>query len=132
MRSISMQCEVGRITLVALLLLGASGCRKGPEVRPGAPTCGNKIVQINPNKGADPVAVYVCDDDTVTWNPNGHTFVVEFKKDSPFKDNEKTFNNGKPKSDKTKHHDVLTVYEYKVIVDGVTFDPQVVAGGGTP
>ncbi len=77
------------------------------------------------------LTIHVCEGNTVTWNPNGHTFLVEFKKDSPFEDGAKRFDNGHSKSAKTKHHDQLTVYEYKITVDNTVFsDPQVIGGGG--
>jgi len=118
-----------RLAVVLLLILTASGCGK-ERANPAVPKCGDKTVDVNTKNGAEPEAVYVCGDDTVTWNPNGLTFLVEFKKDSPFKDDDKKFDNGKAKSRGTKHHDKLKVYEYRITVNGVPFDPQVIGGGG--
>ncbi len=134
MRSIPVRCcAASRFALVLLLMCGASGCMK-PEVekRTVKFTCADQTVDVNTTDGAKPQAVYVCEGDTVTWNPNGHTFLVEFKKDSPFADDGKKFDNGRAKSAKTKHHAQLTVYEYRITVDNHAFDPQVIGGGGTP
>ncbi len=126
-------CVASRFALVLLLLCGASGCRQYGK-KTVQFTCGDQKVDVNTTNGAEPPAVYVCPGDTVTWNPNGHTFVVEFKNDkSPFDPPEKRFDNGHAKSPKTKPHAQLTVYEYKTTVDTThVFDPEVIAGGGTP
>jgi plastocyanin len=123
--------------LILLLVSGVSGCKEhryGRNTR--IFTCGNQTIDVNPDDGAKPQAVYVCEGDTVTWNPNGHKFLVEFKKDSPFEDRRKKFDNEHPKSDKTKPHKQLTVYEYRITVGvgteapHVFDDPQVIGGGG--
>jgi hypothetical protein len=123
-----------RFTLVLLLVLGASGCEQlGIKKKIVKFDCGNQTVHVDPNEGANPQAVYVCEDDTVTWSPDGHKFVVEFKKDSPFVDGGKKFDNQHATSNKTKKHYKLTVYEYKITVDDAhVFDPQVIGGGGHP
>ncbi len=119
-----------RFALILLLALGASGCKQAKKVK--SFTCEDQIVNVNLNNGAQPQAVYVCEDNTVTWNANGHQFLVEFKKDSPFKDNEKKFDNQHAHSAGGKRLPELTVYEYRITVDGTrVFDPQVI-GGGTP
>jgi plastocyanin len=124
---------VSRLALVLLLAVGASGCAKQAGFVE-KPYCGDKAVNANANTGADPQAVYVCDGDTVTWIPSPSTvsFTVEFKKDSPFNDKGKKFDNGKPKSDKTKPHDKIRVYEYRITVNGQLFDDPQVIGGGKP
>jgi len=113
-------------------MFGASGCKEHKYAKNTRTfTCADPTVDVNTTDGAKPQAVYVCEGNTVTWNPNGHTFLVEFKKDSPFEDGAKRFDNGHSKSAKTKHHDQLTVYEYKITVDNTVFsDPQVIGGGG--
>lgn len=134
MHSIPVRCgAASRFTMVLLLMFGASGCRETKiEQRKVTFICGDQTVDVNTTDGAKPQAVYVCEGDTVTWNPNGHTFLVEFKKDSPFVDDGKKFDNGHAKSAKTKHHTQLTVYEYRITVDTTNiFDPQVIGGGGT-
>jgi plastocyanin len=133
MHSISAWCGAPRwVTLVLFLILGASGCAKQSKVG-NVPACGDKTVKIDPSYGADPDAVYVCEGDTVTWNPTANvgTFVVEFKNDYPFDGLKKKFDKGESKSPKTKPQPNLKVYEYKLMVDGKSFgDPQVVGGGG--
>ncbi len=122
----------GRFIPVLMLMFVANGCK---EMKPGKKavtfTCGDQTVKVNTKNGAQPQAVYVCDDDTVAWDPDGHTFLVEFKDDSPFEDDGKRFDNAHPKSAKTKHHTQLKVYEYRITVDTThVFDPQVIGGGG--
>jgi plastocyanin len=121
--------------VVLLVLLGASGCGNKEE-KGFTAHCGNKSVKVDigvpPHKPATPEAVYVCEGDIVTWDPAGavETFEVEFKKEYPFTGNTKKFHKGDPKSPKTKHQEPgLTVYEYKITVNGVPYDPQVVGGG---
>lgn len=123
---------VTRLAFVLLLIFGVSGCPKQPTVGK-LPACGDKPVSVDPSYGADPEAVYVCQGDTVTWNPTANvvTFVVEFKNDYPFEGPKKKFEKGDPKSPKTKPQPILKVYEYKITVNGKSFgDPQVVGGGG--
>lgn len=134
MRFISVRCgAASRLALVFFLALGASGCPKQPGVVGKTLTCGDKPVSVDPTAGATPEAVYVCDGDTVTWNPTANvvTFVVEFKNDYPFEGPKKNFDKNDRKSPKTKPQGELKVYEYKLIVNGHSFgDPQVVGGGG--
>ena len=134
-----------RFGVVLLVLLGASGCGnkeesqeegKKPKVtgKGFSFECGNKKVKVDvpPQKPATPEAVYVCEGDTVTWDPAAavQTFEVEFKKDYPFVGNKKKFHKGDPPSPKTKKQKPgLTVYEYKLTVNGQPYDPQVVGGG---
>jgi len=129
--------HASRLILVLLLIFGASGCEK-KEKTPKLLldlTCGSSPrqvqVDVDPTNGANPEVVYVCEDDTVFWNANLHTFLVEFTDDSPFKDNDKQFHNAKPRSQKVKHHDKhkYKLYEYRITVDGVRHDPQVLGGG---
>ena len=122
----------GRVGLVFLLVFGVSGCPRKPTPSEGRPYCGDKNVTVNTSTGANPVAVYVCGGDTVTWNPTAdEDFLIEFKNDYPFEGNKKNFDKKDRKSPKAKPHNQLKVYEYKVTVSGQTFDPQVV-GGGNP
>src|SRR5712691_2657125 len=123
---------VGGFILVLVLIAVAGGCEQ-MKTRKKTVTfaCGDQTVKVNPTNGAQPQAVYVCEDDTVTWEADGHTFVVEFKDDSPFEDGGKKFDNAHPNSGKSKHHTQLTVYEYRITVDTKhVFDPQVIGGGG--
>ncbi len=134
MHSISVRCgSASRLAFALLLILGVSGCAKQPKVTGKTLSCGDKPVTVDPTNGASPEAVYVCEGDTVTWNPTADvvTFVVEFKSDYPFAGPKKNFDKGDRKSPKTKPQKELKVYEYKLTVNGHSFgDPQVVGGGG--
>lgn len=134
--------HASRLALVMLLILGASGCEK-KATPPPTPTpkptpkvvvdlsCGPKQVDVNTDNGADPEVVYVCEDDTVSWNSHGYKFTVVFTGDSPFKDDNKNFDNTKATSDKAKYHvkHKYKLYEYRITVEGVEHDPQVLGGG---
>jgi plastocyanin len=131
MHTITVCCgAASRFGLILFLTLGASGCKPAPVSPSAIPTCGDKIVDVDSTVGAKPEAVYVCKGDTVTWNPNGLTFTVEFKKDSPFEGDPMKFDDKHNKSPKTKSHKQLKVYEYLITVNGTKFDPQVIGGGG--
>jgi hypothetical protein len=123
---------VGGICFVLVLLLAfeVTGCQKKREPKAVTLPCSKETV-IDTSKGTRPKAIYLCEGDTLTWKPDGHTFKVEFTKESPFVDGDKEFHNGKETSSAKKHDDVLTVYEYVVTVDGhLVNDPQVIGGGG--
>jgi hypothetical protein len=136
-------CAASWCGLVLVVVLGASSCNKEPEEGGKKPKvafgfqCGDKTVTVDvpvppATTPATPEAVYVCEDDVVTWAPtaNVQTFEVEFKKEYPFSGNKKKFDKRDPKSPKTKHQNPgLTVYEYKLTVNGQVYDPQVVGGG---
>ena len=141
-------CAASWFGLVLMLMLGASSCNKEEPQEGGKQpnvagkgfsfNCGNKPVKVktgDPTQFATPEAVYVCEGDIVTWDPadDVQTFEVEFKKEYPFEGTPKKFHKGDGKSPKTKHQNPgLTVYEYKITVNGQSYDPQVVGGGGTP
>ena len=93
--------------------------------------CQNLTVKVVPTTGTDPKAVYLCGGNTLTWDANGHTFIVVFRKASPFEGDQKVFDNTNYKSKPAKHTTALTVYNYDIVVDGQPIDdPQVVGGGG--
>lgn len=129
-----------RSGIALLLVLWANGCgheakeeKEEKDESAGAYvkiSCADKVVDVDPMVGAKPLAVYVCNGRTVTWKDNGHAFKVEFKGDSPFSSDERVFHNQHAKSVGVKHLDQLTVFEYKITVDGKVFDPQVIGGGG--
>jgi hypothetical protein len=75
------------ILTFALCLAACGGGHKGPSVGKGKGSfvCGNQTVGVVPVDGTFPKDVYLCKDDTLTWEPNGHTFVVTFQKRSPFR-----------------------------------------------
>jgi hypothetical protein len=141
MRPMPVLCgHASRLVLVVALIFVASGCEKEKKDGKGTTSklifdlnCSNSQVNVNVNttNGADPEVVYVCEDDTIFWNANGHQFVVEFTGESPFKDEGKKFGNASPYSGKSKHHDKhkYQLYEYRITVDGTQYDPQVLGGG---
>jgi hypothetical protein len=93
--------------------------------------CQNVTVNVDPKFGTDPKAVYLCAGNTLTWVANSHKFIVIFRKNSPFINNQKVFDNNNYQSKPAKNDVVLTVYNYDIIVDGEPIeDPQVVGGGG--
>jgi hypothetical protein len=99
--------------------------------------CGDQTVGVVPVDGTSPKDVYLCQGDTLTWQPNGHTFVVTFPKKYPFQGSPKTFQNDPQNknnpvvSPAAAYTGSLVVYHYDIVVDGVKVDdPQVVGGGG--
>jgi hypothetical protein len=122
-------------SLLALSLIIASGCNVSrPKL--GSSLCGSKTFKVDPTQphGVTPPDVYICEDDFVTWEPNGHTFKVHFdNNESPFKDNSTDFDNtkNKPTNGGKKLPDDVTVFKFKIEVVDVnkTFDPHVVVGG---
>ena len=133
MHTVAVRCGAAvRFGLVLLLMLGANGCAKQPRVakKTKSVPC-DTTVNVDPTVGAQPPAVYLCEDDTLTWNSNGNQFVVQFKNASPFESGGTTFDNNNPSGQAKHAYQKLTVYEYKITVNGHPFDPQVV-GGGNP
>ena len=127
----------GRAGLFALplFLIIVEGCDKVHKVQtpPKAPRsktydCLDVNVQVDPSNGVDKKAVYVCEDNTVTWTAQpGVTFTIKFQ-DCPFHDCV-TFSSGVP-SKKALHFNELTVFKYTITVNNKPFDPHVVGGGG--
>lgn len=124
----------GLFAVVLLLALGTTGCR--PRfVPPPAGTknvkCTTKII-VDPTKdqGVDHKAVYVCDGDTLEWdNPHSATFTVSFPSgDCPF-NSCADITDSNPRPFKTLPAG-LTVYKYTITVNGTSYDPHVVGGGG--
>lgn len=116
-------------SLLLLLISGLSSCEEQPKKVTKTVTfeCKDQIVTVDAAGNANPPSVYVCEDDTVTWQLAHPTFTIEFTGESPFKDNKKTFHNNE-KSGRAKHEAVVTVYPYQI--DGKEGDPQVIGGGG--
>ena len=127
--------SASRLGLVLLLAMGASACKQevsksGKKLK--QVPC-DQTIKVDPSKGAYPLAGYVCENDTVTWDSGGgHKFQVEFKAGSPFVNGKAIFNNQDPSGQIKDHYDQLEVYKYTITVDTTNvFDPQVV-GGGNP
>jgi hypothetical protein len=133
-----------RFTIFLLVVLGTSGCnwrRSSEQVRSGnaisIPCEDKQTIDVNLTNGATPDAVYVCEDQTVIWQDNGHKFEVQFKDDSPFKGDAKKFDNKSPTSKGGKNHAHITVFKYTITVyddkgNPHPFDPHVIGGGGYP
>lgn len=128
-------------SLVLLVMLGASSCGRNPSVAPSIypptpkknrPVPCDTTINVDPNKGAYPLAVFLCEDDTVTWDGKGHKFQIVFNAGSPFANGQTTFDDQHASGTVKHHYDQLEVYKYTITVDGSNvFDPQVV-GGGNP
>jgi hypothetical protein len=78
--------------------------------------------------GVDEPDAYVCKNTKVTWNANGHDFVVFFKHDCPFPSCKK-INNQNPTAGPIKDLQKLTVFDYGIIIDGTLYDPHIIGGG---
>ena len=98
--------------------------------------CGDQTVGVVPVDGTSPKDVYLCQGDTLTWQPNGHSFVVTFPKKYPFQGKPQTFQNDPNNANNpvvsppAAYTGQLVVYHYDMIVDTATvIDPQVVGGG---
>jgi len=126
--------------LTFTLCLAACGCNHkdfGHGKGKDSFVCGDQTVTVVPVDGTSPKDVYLCEGDTLTWQPNGHTFVVTFAKKYPFEGSPMTFQNDPQDANKpvvsrrAKHIGSLVVYHYDMTVDNVSVsDPQVVGGGG--
>jgi hypothetical protein len=122
---------VSGLFLVLPLTLGAGQDKEEHKKEYARFTCKDETVQVVPGEGTNPKAVYLCAGYTITWASNNHTFLVVFKKKSPFVDNRKIFDEHHNKSAAAKTDVVLTVYNYDMVVDNQPVDdPQVVGGGG--
>lgn len=116
------------LVALSLFLIMVAGCPKSQKPqRTKTFNCDDVSVQVDPKNGVDKKAVYVCEDNTVTWNaPPGVNFSIRFQ-DCPFVDCN-TFTNGVP-SKKALYFTELRVFKYTITVNNVPFDPHVVGGG---
>jgi hypothetical protein len=78
--------------------------------------------------GVDQPDAYVCKNNNVTWNANGHDFVVVFKHDCPFPSCKK-IDNQHPTGGPMKDLQKLTVFDYGIVIDGTLYDPHIIGGG---
>jgi hypothetical protein len=135
MHSIPVSWSTARLFgLILVLVLGANGCKEQPMVtkKKAKPVYCDQTIAVDPSKGAYPLAVFLCEDDTVTWDGKGHKFQVVFNAGSPFKNGQTTFDNQNASGTVKHHYDQLEVYKYTITIDNNNvFDPQVV-GGGNP
>ena len=128
--------------LFLLLTCGVSfsflGCPQQPKLggRRASYPCGHQDVQLNDQTGVDKKYVFVCDGDTITWDPTGHRpFKVEFTQESPFANSQLTLDESSkttppmPKSAEGK------CFKYTITLDHdphKSFDPQIIIMGGSP
>jgi len=140
MPSRKIRCDV-TLLIWLMVILYAAGCglqtatdnkAKGKD----SFACGDQTVGVVPSDGVSTKDVYLCKGDTLTWEPNGHSFVVTFPKKYPFQGPPKTFQNdaNNPNAPVTSPPAIYTgslvVYRYDMTVDGNPApDPQVVGGG---
>jgi hypothetical protein len=93
--------------------------------------CADQTLKVVPDDGTRPRAIYLGDGNKVTWDANGHDFVVIFRKKSPFAGGKKRFDNKNNQSPAAQIGKELAVYNYEIIVDdAVAEDPPGVGGGG--
>lgn len=97
-------------------------------------TCKNEIIKVDPQKGVDRKAIYLCDGYTVTWEPKANAGVHKFQivfQDSPFVGGATQFDDTTTKWPTMDQFADLSVFKYTITVnDGAPFDPHVVGGGG--
>jgi hypothetical protein len=138
MREVDMRSSrvlFGGASLSALLLLLALGtsCRDQKPKHKSVLVACMTTVTVDPTtpSGVVPEDIYVCPNTNVTWNANGHKFVVFFKKKHcPFTTC-KFIDDQHAVSSTVVSMTVLTVYDYGILIDGdQLFDPHVVGGGG--
>ena len=72
---------------------------------------------------------FVCANNKVTWNANGHIFFVFFKNACPFQGGCKEIDNQKPTSGPMNPVTKPTIFDYGIVVDGKPFDPHIIGGG---
>jgi len=89
-------------------------------------TCTTKITVMQ--TGVDEPDAYVCKNTNVTWNANGHDFVVIFKHECPFPSCKK-IDNQHPTAGPMKGLQKLTVFDYGIVIDGTLYDPHIIGGG---
>jgi hypothetical protein len=127
----------GGASLLVLLSLFGLGTSCGDEKRKvkiaGVPC--DTSVDVDPATGVKQVDIYVCENTTVTWKAGSGvtTFTVYFKNHKcPFQNHDcKNINQDNPTSKPMDKQPHLTVFDYGIIVNGESFDPHVVGGGGS-
>lgn len=128
---------LGTASLLALLFclgLGTIGQEKQQKIPIEGFPCGTKPLKADKKVGMNPPLIYICKDDVVNLDPNGHTFTMTFKTgECPF--SEGCDDLGKPitalKTKTCKGWDGLTLVKYTVTVDGGDpIDPIIIGGGG--
>ena len=127
---------------ILFVAFAVSGCKKQPRAITCA-TTGNVMIKVDPTKpkGVDHKAVYVCNNYTITWSPQGNVqsfevqFVGKVASDFPFGPTNTTYGSANPTTPQLSDPGELSVFKYDIkIVDSngrsYSFDPHVVGGGG--
>jgi|HubBroStandDraft_2_1064218.scaffolds.fasta_scaffold65556_2 hypothetical protein len=128
-------CSASLIVVFFFLNTGISGRveQDQPNNREMAIPCGPKTFAVSPILGVTPPVHYVCENDLVAWEGNGHKFTVTFKSNEcPFSDGCNNISDSNTNHEKHgRHFDKLEVFKFSVKVDGrKSFDPYIVGGGG--
>jgi len=148
---------ITKVALLVLVTLGVGSCNDRdcdcarilnlhPNVK-SLQTTKNKnlvpcdtVIKVKPDTGGvDLDAAYLCENDTVTWQPPTnetppvkHIFRVKFANGSPFVGGKSDFTEGDASGTVKGNYQKLEVYKYSITVDNKpTVDPQVI-GGGNP
>jgi hypothetical protein len=117
----------GLLVVISFLTLSANYGQQKPTTIVLTIPC-TTTIQVTAT-GVNPTDAYVCAHGSVTWNANGHEFSVAFKRACPFP-NCNHIDNAHPTAGPIKDLAALTVYDYGITIDGITYDPHIVGGGG--
>jgi hypothetical protein len=121
------------LVLLSLFGLGTSCGDEKHKVDSYRVKC-DTSVDVDPSTGVKQVDIYVCENTTVTWKAGSGvtTFTVHFKNHKcPFIGGCKNINQDHPTSGLMDKQPNLIVFDYGIIVNGESFDPHVVGGGGS-
>jgi len=102
-------------------------CGQEKAVHPRVAITCTTTINVTPT-GVDVPDAYVCKNNKVTWNANGHDFVVFFKHECPFPTCKK-IDNQNPTAGPIKDYSNLTVFDYGILIDGTPYDPHIIGGG---
>lgn len=134
---------IANVMLLLLITLEAGSCGERPKMNPHVhppKTAKNQrlvpcdtTINVDLNNGAYPLAAFLCENDTVTWQTSDqHHFTVQFNAGSPFVGGQTTFDDLHPSGTVKPNYDRLDLYKYTITIDNTkVFDPEVV-GGGNP
>jgi len=117
----------GLFTLFSFLASPTNCVQEKPEFYHLAIPC-TTVLNVNLQTGVDVVDAYVCKNNRVTWNANGHTFTVFFKHACPFTSGCRKIDDQHPTAGPIGSS-TFTVYEYGILVDDTPFDPHIIGGG---
>jgi len=130
---------VGTASLFALLYfcLGTKGQEEQKKISMEGFPCGKKTLTIATGVGVKEFLIYICENDEVNINPNGHTFKMSFKKNEcPFQegcdDISQTVETKTSITKHQKHFDKITFIKYSVTVDSSKPIDPIIIGGGKP